>query len=72
MGIIGTVAPDGTQYVVWNQGLNVTLAVSSDGGQTFAPSRPIFDVGAPGNNIVAADRTLDLTTMVVQRLQTAQ
>jgi outer membrane protein len=29
----------------------------------------IFDVGAPGNNIVAADRTLDLTTLVVQRLQ---
>jgi len=30
----------------------------------------IFDVGAPGNNIVAADRTLDLTAVVVQRLQT--
>lgn len=29
----------------------------------------IFDVGAPGNNIVAADRTLDLTAVVVQRLQ---
>ena len=32
----------------------------------------IFDVGAPGNNIVAADRTLDLTTVVVQRLQASQ
>ncbi len=32
----------------------------------------IFDVGAPGNNVVAADRTLDLTTVVVQRLQTTQ
>lgn len=32
----------------------------------------IFDVGAPGNNIVAADRTLDLTSVVVQRLQTSQ
>jgi outer membrane protein len=31
----------------------------------------IFDVGAPGNNIVAADRTLDLTALVVQRLQQA-
>jgi outer membrane protein len=29
----------------------------------------IFDVGAPGNNIVAADRALDLTAVVVQRLQ---
>lgn len=47
VGIIGTVAPDGTQYVVWNEGLNVTLAVSRDGGRTFAPSRPIFDVGPP-------------------------
>jgi outer membrane protein len=29
----------------------------------------IFDVGAPGNNVIAADRTLDLTAVVVQRLQ---
>jgi outer membrane protein len=29
----------------------------------------IFDVGAPGNNIVAADRVLDLTALVIQRLQ---
>lgn len=29
----------------------------------------IFDVGAPGNNVVAADRSLDLTAVVVQRLQ---
>ncbi len=47
VGIIGTVAPDGTQYVIWNQGLNVTMAVSHDGGKTFAPSRPIFNVGPP-------------------------
>ena len=47
VGIIGTVAPDGTQYVVWNEGLNVTLAVSRDGGKSFGPSRPIFDVGPP-------------------------
>jgi hypothetical protein len=47
VGIIGTVAPDGTQYVVWNEGLNVTLAVSHDGGKSFGPSRPIFDVGPP-------------------------
>jgi hypothetical protein len=47
VGIIGTVAADGTQYVVWNEGLNVTLAVSRDGGANFEPSRPIFDVGPP-------------------------
>lgn len=47
VGIIGVVAPNGTQYVIWNQGLNVTMAVSRDGGKTFTPSRPIFDVGPP-------------------------
>ncbi len=47
VGIIGTVAPDGTQYVIWNEGLNVTLAVSRDGGRSFEPSRPVFDVGPP-------------------------
>lgn len=47
VGIIGTVAPDGTQYVVWNEGLNVTWAISRDGGETFEPSRPVFDVGPP-------------------------
>jgi outer membrane protein len=29
----------------------------------------VFDVGAPGNNIVAADRQLDLTALVIQRLR---
>ena len=47
VGIIGTVAPNGTQYVVWNEGLNVTLAISRDGGRSFEPSRPILDVGPP-------------------------
>ena len=47
VGIIGTVDSDGTQYVIWNQGLNITLAVSKDGGKTFAPSRKIIDVGPP-------------------------
>lgn len=32
----------------------------------------IFDVGAPGNNIIAADKGLDLTALVVQRLQGSQ
>jgi outer membrane protein len=32
----------------------------------------VFDVGAPGNNIVAADRTLDLTALIIQRLQGGQ
>jgi hypothetical protein len=47
VGPIGTVAPDGTIYVIWNEGFNVTLAISKDGGRSFKPSRPIFDVAAP-------------------------
>jgi hypothetical protein len=47
VGPIGTVAPDGTIYVIWNEGFNITLAISKDGGRSFKPSRPIFDVAAP-------------------------
>lgn len=32
----------------------------------------VFDVAAPGNNIIAADRSLDLTATVVQRLNSSQ
>src|ERR1700691_4169048 len=45
LGILGTVGPDGTQYVVWNEGSHTILAVSHDGGKTFGPSHPIFEVG---------------------------
>ena len=47
VGPIGTIAPDGTMYVVWNEGFNITLATSTDGGKGFAPSHPAFDVAAP-------------------------
>jgi len=47
VGPIGSVAPDGTIYVIWNEGFNITLAISKDGGRSFKPSRPIFDVAAP-------------------------
>ncbi|HEX9727648.1 MAG TPA: OmpH family outer membrane protein [Gemmatimonadales bacterium] len=32
----------------------------------------IFDVGAPGNNVITADRRLDLTAVVIQRLNASQ
>jgi hypothetical protein len=47
VGAIGTVGPDGTMYVVWNEGFNITLATSTNGGRSFAPSHPILDVAAP-------------------------
>jgi hypothetical protein len=45
LGILGTVGPDGTQYVVWNDMLDTVLAISRDGGKTFEPSHPIFQTG---------------------------
>lgn len=42
-------------------------AVRAEGGFAL-----IFDVGAPGSAVVAADKTLDLTQRVLQRLQTAK
>ena len=47
VGVIGTVGPDGTMYVVWNDGLTIAFTTSRDGGRTFAPSRSIIDVGPP-------------------------
>lgn len=47
VGFIGTVGPDGTIYAVWNWKSTITMAVSRDGGRSFAPSRPIVDVGPP-------------------------
>jgi outer membrane protein len=39
-------------------------AVRAEGGYAI-----VFDVSAPGNSVVAADRTLDLTERVIQRLK---
>lgn len=47
VGIIGTVAPDGTMYVVWSDGLEIAFTISRDGGNSFEPSRSILDVGPP-------------------------
>lgn len=47
LGILGTVGPDGTQYVVWNDMLDTVLAISRDGGKTFEASRSIFKTGPP-------------------------
>jgi hypothetical protein len=47
LGILGTVGPDGTQYVVWNDMLSTVMAVSHDGGKTFEPSHEIFQTGPP-------------------------
>jgi hypothetical protein len=71
VGPIGVVGSDGTQYVVWNEGLTITLAVSRDGGRTFAPSRPIFEVAPPyfggANGIPGLSRAMGFPQIGVDR-----
>ncbi|MDE3126605.1 MAG: exo-alpha-sialidase [Gemmatimonadota bacterium] len=45
VGFMGTIGPDGTIYAVWNWGSTIVLTTSRDGGRTFAPSRPVLQVG---------------------------
>jgi hypothetical protein len=47
VGFIGTVGSDGTIYAVWNWRTTITLTISRDGGRSFAPSRPVLEVGPP-------------------------
>ncbi len=42
-GFDGVVAPDGTLYVVWNDGNDMMLAISHDGGQSFDNPRKIVE-----------------------------
>jgi hypothetical protein len=42
-GFTGAVGADGTLYTVWADGSSIVLAVSRDGGRSFAPSRKILD-----------------------------
>ena len=41
-GFDGVVAPDGTLYVVWNDGDHLMLTISRDGGQSFEEPRSII------------------------------
>jgi hypothetical protein len=47
VGFLGTVGADGTIYTAWNWRSTIVLAVSHDGGRSFAPSRPVLDIGPP-------------------------
>lgn len=47
VGFIGTVGSDGAIYAVWNWRTTITLAISHDGGRSFAESRPVLEVGPP-------------------------
>ena len=54
-GFDGAVGPDGTLYVIWSQGDELTFTSSRDGGKTFARARSIIHT-AP---IMFAIETLD-------------
>jgi hypothetical protein len=47
VGFTGTVGADGTVYTVWHEGNWITLAISHNGGRTFAPSRRIIETASP-------------------------
>ncbi len=47
VGFHGVVAADGTIYAIWNWGLTIVMATSSDGGKSFTPSRVVQQVGPP-------------------------
>ena len=45
-GFDAVAGPDGTLYAIWSDGDSIVMAVSRDGGVTFAPSRKILDTAA--------------------------
>ena len=45
-GFDGTVAPDGTLYVVWAQDNDIMFTASHDGGQTFSHARAVIHTAA--------------------------
>lgn len=47
VGLVGATAADGKLYIVWNSGMDIVLAESTDGGKTFSPSRSIVRTGPP-------------------------
>ncbi|HKD91132.1 MAG TPA: sialidase family protein [Terriglobales bacterium] len=47
VGFVGVVDGDGTIYAIWNDGLNVTITRSRDGGKSFEPSHAAIEVGPP-------------------------
>src|SRR5256712_4805244 len=55
-GFTGAVGADGALYVVWADGNNVVFTSSSDGGKTFAPSRPVIPTAAAYFKVSDVDR----------------
>lgn len=47
VGFVGVVGADGTIYAIWNDGSGIALTTSHDGGNTFFPSRTVFEVAPP-------------------------
>ena len=44
-GFTGAVGADGTLYITWCDITGIVLAISRDGGRTFAPSRTVLQTG---------------------------
>jgi hypothetical protein len=46
-GFVEAIAPNGSIYALWVDGNSLVLTVSHDAGKSFAPSRPVIEVGPP-------------------------
>lgn len=46
-GFMQAVAPDGALYAIWSDGNTIVFTESHDGGQSFAPPRPILATAPP-------------------------
>jgi hypothetical protein len=46
-GFVQAIAPDGALYTVWQDGNQITMAESRDGGTTFSLSHPIIETAPP-------------------------
>lgn len=55
-GFTAAAAPDGTLYAAWADGSTIAVAISKDGGATFAPSRAILDTAPSYYGVEAVER----------------
>jgi hypothetical protein len=56
-GFAAVAGPDGILYTVWSNRDSVVMAVSRDGGISFAPSRPILPVAPPYFKVEDVERS---------------
>jgi hypothetical protein len=46
-GYVQAIGSDGAIYAIWDDGNNIVLTISRDGGETFSPPKNVIEVGPP-------------------------